>query len=404
MSLVLLVGVTWRLWLSPSEFPQVPLLRFAIALPTVFDRSALALLLASTVGSLVAGPAGLQRWRHLSLLVSVGCLMILFVTNQHRLQPWAFQISWVLLAIALCRAVIALRMLRVFVVSIYFFSGLSKIDYQFVYTTGREFLDGLVGLVGLSIELWPESLKIAVTLSFPVVEVFIAAALVARRTRTLAVLLAIGMHVTLFVLLGPLGLGHQPGVLLWNLVSAALVGLLFWKGPNAAGDSGIPADAPPRRYRLQPLAVGMLCVVSAAPLLEPLGRYDHWLAWGLYAPHNSRVRMLVDERAAEQLPDSLRAHLQPIAGDWPAVYVPLDRWSIDCLSVPIYPQARFQVGVAFAVLRESGIRSGFRLEVLSDSNRRTGQRTIDVIRNLDQLKLQLNRFTFNAIPRNDISP
>ncbi|QDS88869.1 hypothetical protein EC9_30640 [Rosistilla ulvae] len=407
VSLVLLVAATWRLWFSPEPFPQIPLLRLAVDLPPTIDPIAAAVMLIAAAAAAAVRSIRLQT---IALSTAAFSLVLLFVGDQHRLQPWAYQIFWMLIAIACCRAAVALRMIRILVVSIYLFSGISKLDYQFVYTIGRDFLGGLVGMTGQSIEGWPETLLVAATLSFPIGEIAIAVALVFARTRGAAVLAAIAMHLILFVLLGPLGLNHQPGVLIWNLVSATMVGLLFWKVSGGAGVDATQADKEsevPRaesqshlsRPHLQPLAVVMLAAVSAAPLLEPFGFYDHWLAWGLYAPHNSRVRLLIDERSIERLPASLQRHAVPIAAGSSTRQVNLDRWSIDCLSVPIYPQSRFQAGVALAVLQQSQLASGFRLELQSASNRRDGQRTIQEIGNQDQLKLHLNRYTFNALPR-----
>ncbi|QDV56318.1 hypothetical protein [Rosistilla oblonga] len=402
VSLMVLVAATWRLWFSPEPFPQIPLLRIAIDLPPAIDPIAAAVMLIAGLAALTLRSVRLQT---IALSTAAISLAFLFIGDQHRLQPWAYQIFWMLIAMACCRAAVAMRMMRILVVSIYLFSGISKLDYQFVYTIGRDFLGGLVGMAGQSIEGWPETLLVAATLSFPIGELAIAVALVFARTRGAAVLAAIAMHLTLFVLLGPLGLNHQPGVLIWNLVSATLVGLLFWKVGNGEGvnarntaeDEKVLRAEP--RGHFQPLAVVMLAAVSAAPLLEPFGFYDHWLAWGLYAPHNSRVRLLIDERSIDQLPASLQQHAVPIAAGSSTRQVNLDRWSIDCLSVPIYPQARFQAGVALAVLQQSQLTNGFRLELQSASNRRDGQRTIQEIGNQDQLKLQLSRFRFNGLPR-----
>ncbi|WP_145094927.1 hypothetical protein [Rosistilla carotiformis] len=396
ISLLLLVAVTWRLWFSPGPFPQVPLFRFAVALPTSIDSIVATLMV---IGSVLTISIRTARGQSFAMLMTAACLAVLFVADQHRLQPWAFQIFWFLIAMALCRAAVAMRMMRGLVVSIYLFSGISKLDYQFVYTTGREFLGGLVAMAGGSIETWPEMWKVAATLSFPVGELVIAVALIFARTRRPAVCMAVTMHLVLFLLLGPFGLNHQPGVLIWNLCSATLVGLLFWKLENGGSlkREEVLRSEPPTH--LQPLAVGLLAAVSVAPVLEPFGFYDHWLAWGLYAPHNSRVKLLVDERVVDRLPPSLRTHTTPVAEGSRTRQVNLDRWSIACLSVPIYPQSRFQTGVALAVLRQSQLNNGFWIEIQSDSNRRTGQRTVEEFGNLDQLKLQMSHYQLNALPR-----
>ena len=75
----------------------------------------------------------------------------------------------------------------------------------------------------------------------------------------------------------------------------------------------------------------------------------------------------------------------------------MDRWSLESLGVPIYPQDRFQVGVAMAVMRQSRTQA-FVVTVQSMSDRFTGKRSSNEFTNRDALEKELGRFLVNADP------
>jgi hypothetical protein len=114
------------------------------------------------------------------------------------------------------------------------------------------------------------------------------------------------------------------------------------------------------------------------PLLEPIGWCDHWLAWGLYAPRNSRTDLFIHDVAVAALPANLQPFLEADNDtDWRQLY--LDRWSLAARDVPIYPQARVQLGVAEAVIRRYDLRA-FQVVLLGPARRLTGAREHDTLR------------------------
>jgi hypothetical protein len=50
----------------------------------------------------------------------------------------------------------AIALARLIVISIYFYSALSKFDYSFLHTLGQQFLNALVGIFGASLDAWSE--------------------------------------------------------------------------------------------------------------------------------------------------------------------------------------------------------------------------------------------------------
>ncbi len=238
------------------------------------------------------------------------------------------------------------------------------------------------------------------------------------RMRKVASIAAIVLHATLLVVLGPIGLEHEPAVLVWNGFFIAQVIVLFLLPAFANDDrpatsnsgsepstftEGAGASVKSQRgqshsrWPIAEFAVGLAVIL---PLGESRGLWDHWLSWGLYSPRNSRVVVEVRTSAVDRLPDLVRP-LIDVDEDAPEMWsrVPIDAWSLTALGVPIYPQSRFQVGVAIALAEQAGFDREIRIVVLGMSDRFDGDRRQEVYRGLPQIRMAADRYLFNAAPR-----
>jgi len=422
-SLVLL-GTTWLLWTPQTRFPQIPLFGWVSNLPTGFDWLTFLSMLVSAAGLLLLSVIPfLQKLADRELYprcqqVLSGLFLTAFllsvVFDQHRLQPWAYQFALAFLILTWLKPERALRMLRLFVISIYFYSAISKCDASFVQTLGRQLAEGLFSSVGISTRFWePETLG-WIAAAFPLGEMLVAAGLFFRRTRTPALVAAIGMHVSLMLAIGPWGLNHYQGVLIWNVYFIIQDLLLFMKNPAlerrpaASNDTqAVSGSLSPRRVfgsERVALLLGWLAIL--APALEPTGYFDHWPAWGLYASRHDRVLLLVDEDARSRLPASLQPFIdspRPLSR-WCRVRV--ERWSLAELGAPLYPQARFQVGTAIAVGQllnqndaENPISPGVMVQLEGAAGRWTGKRKVNEFIGLKEVEGLSQRFWFNTHPR-----
>src|SRR5690606_29386070 len=108
----------------------------------------------------------------------------------------------------------------------------------FLHGLGQQFAATVAAWLGASIEDWPAAVRLAAAGLFPVGELLTAAGLVFRRTRVAAIILAFVMHGGLLALLGPWGLDHRPGVLLWNVYFLLQAVILFAPFREPEGDGG----------------------------------------------------------------------------------------------------------------------------------------------------------------------
>ena len=357
-----LLASTWPLWLGPAEFPQIPLLPRLILAPPWVDWLSLAVLLGGLAGVL----AGTPRVTPVAWLCVLTSGFVLVVLNQHRLQPWLYQLLFFGLIIVLSKPQRARSLLIGIVVSVYVYSALGKFDAEFLHTVGQQFWNGMLRIFGRPQGDGAEVPVVWIAL-LPLTELMLAAGLAWRPTRAVAGGGAMGFHLALLLLLSPLGLDHSWGVVLWNLQFAGQAWILFvWPAmqrrlaaaKTAAGFT--PQAAPPSAVGRVPgsptrwgnrLATGIAAAVIILPSTERLGFWDHWTSWALYAPHSSRVEVWIAGTAVAKLPASLRTILPSGSTDALWVRIPLERWSLAETKAPIYPQARFQLGVALELAR-----------------------------------------------------
>jgi hypothetical protein len=288
------------------------------------------------------------------------------------LQPWAYH-GWLYALVFAGAAPRSVRgYLTLLTISIYTYSALGKFDQQFLKTVGPSMIGTLMRFGGFEdggganerLKWWIES---AVFL-LPTTELAIAGMLGFVKTRRVGAVAAIVMHLSLVVILGPLGLGHSAAVLAWNLFLAVQAWILFFckDDPFLGHEVGNEAAFAQRPLIARLVVQGVVVAALVMPLFErrPAGEvygyWDHWLSWSLYSPHTSRVQIQVHESALADLPDVVGRFSQ-IGQDgdgW--VTVQIDRWSLAELAVPVYPQARFQLGLAHEIALQLRERNGTR--------------------------------------------
>jgi hypothetical protein len=396
-----LVAATWRLWIPHDHVPQVPLAFFAASWPEWFQWSALVGLIAGLVVTLFAvAPRIVQT----ALFMFAAGVTVLITGDQLRMQPWAYQFVILALVLALAADSEVLPLARLFIASFYIYSAITKLDHSFLHTLGQQFLSALGAAVGQSLDHWSERARLTAALAFPIGELAIGLALLASRLRRAAVVGAIVLHVLLLVILGPWGLHHKPGVLLWNAYFIAQDVIVFW--PGRAVQTAIrpathiqAATAGAGRFSTGAArAIALAAIVL--PLLGPTTWFDMWPSWGLYASNSERTLLLVHRQAVADLPTELQVYCE--AGDAsiePWLSLRIDRWVLESHDAPIYPQNRVQMAIATAIIARHQLAYRARIVRLSLADRWTGERISSVLASTAQIEAASNDYFFNARPR-----
>ena len=418
-----LIGVTWPLWLPHSAFPQVPLVSVAARCPHSFEWGVLAVWLGSLISLIFVSQ---RKYRSPICLIATIAALTLVAIDQHRLQPWVYQFLIVSLVLALADSDTACAAWRWLIIGIYAWSAWSKTDYGFLREHGPFLLDGLCRSLGITsgVRTWPESVQFGTSAMIPLFEFAVAIGLRWKPTRRYALVGAAMMHVSLLLALGPFGHQHQPGVLVWNVFFLIQNDVLFHQGPRFRWiylrnwghrrAAAIPAvakiDVTTQRLGNPPKPASLICEMGNAlawcvvfgalfwPILEPMGFCDHWPAWAVYAAKPERVIVFISPDEFSKLPDDLQQHidLQTSLDHWHPIRI--DRWSLESVRVPIYPQDRFHVGVAMAIARDFELAQ-IRVVIFGPANRWTGKRTFREYYGDRSLEDLAKTFRLNAKPR-----
>ncbi len=406
---LLLVAGSWRLWTPQSLFPRIPLFSVALRWSEPVDQWLTWVclgcwLLITAVLAIPKLPMNTARTAALLYALLFGLLVIL---DQHRLQPWGVHIAVCLLILTAFETQRMINWLVAFNASIYIYSALSKLDAQFLHTVGQDFLGGLLRVWPGALERLSQSARFWLAALFPIGELLCGLGLLWRPSRKVAWGMAIVMHATLIAILSPWGLSHSWGVLLWNALFIGL-NILTWRTVNQMARGKSSEAQPPATQasrtdgwslRCWRIGVTALCTAMLAlPLGERLGLVDHWLGWALYAPHSSRARLELLSGAVERQTPVVQRYVQidPVAlNAWD--YVAVERWSLQELGVPIYPQQRFYVGVALALARSNG--QSLRVTLLDAADRWSGARKQRVLENEGELNRASTNYWFNTQPR-----
>lgn len=376
-----MVAISWPLWVDLADFPAVPFVRWAPSLPRAWSWLGPLALVASL------GLGLTQRFGRAGMAASVPIFAALILGDQLRLQPWVYQYLVIASLLVLLPALHSMMFCRLFLVSIYFHSGLSKLDTAFAQEMGPLFLTTLARTLGVNASRMSDGMS----LLMPMGEIVVALLLLFRRTRVLGFLGALSIHSVLLLILGPWGLGHSTIVLVWNMALVVEEYFLFW--PYRGRPIGPMIWTP--MTKLAGLAIGLLCLL---PFGERSGLFDSWPSHALYASHCERSRI----EATTAVPDALAPFANRVPGSTRWV-LDFTRWCREVRGVPPYPQRRYANGVA-EWLAGRVIENESRDEVTRVSHWRradllNGERAASSFSGRDEIRDEGGRFWFNAHPR-----
>ena len=125
------------------------------------------------------------------------------------------------------------------------------------------------------------------------------------------------MHITLMLMLGPLGLQNAGSVLVWNLFFAVQLPLLFYprkkvlpdRPENGAINTTLPAETFAEnvdRFLPTQFWVRILFILVAFfPMASRFNWIDHWSGWELYASSSSYCTLRVASDEVLELPSPI---------------------------------------------------------------------------------------------------
>lgn len=248
------------------------------------------------------------------------------------LQPWAYEYSliftvyfwhdWEIEDESAKNRTIGL--VQIIIAGIYCWSGLQKLNFNFSH-------DILPSLFIPIQNLFP-SLNIPfgfLGIAIPVSEFLIGCGLLFRKTRNIAVSLAVAMHLIILSLL--IAKNYNSIVWFWNLTLIFANIFAFWKS-----DISLKAVLQIEKYSVRKVIV--LAVVSL-PILNFFGLWDSFLSGAYYSGNTEIPAIYINDEVFEKLPPTAKSSVFQTQNTNKKVLPPFE-WSIADTNAPVYLEER----------------------------------------------------------------
>jgi len=324
------------LWIGPRSYPLTPL---SSLFPVIGDTVALVLYVALFVLAGIALLAPKPGWPIAAFLAVMAAFCL---TDQTRWQPWVFQFSLLLGAMAVhswngADADGERRMLniaRLIVASTYIYSGLQKFNLNFME-------NDFPWLVQPVTNLFPSTEKVlrGFGAAAPFIQVAFGIGLLTHRFRSISLISAVAMHLFILAMFGPMGLDWNNVVWSWTAALAVFDVLLF---------SG--ADFSWREIiwsRRDPVHLAAIVLFAILPALSFFNLWDSYLSAALYSGNLTEAQIYLSDAGKASLPAAIASRAVHTSPDTNVVN--LQRWAIEDLNVTPYPETRVYKAIARSV-------------------------------------------------------
>ncbi len=313
-----------NLWISNRVFPLAPPFDFLYSIPNSIHIFFYIISMAC-LAFCVLKPS-IHRLLPVIMIAEIASCLL----DQNRWQPWEYQYLFMFFVLWYNKKNqdFALMLLIVIISSTYFYSGSQKFNPHYITLVWKKiFMEGLFRI--------PESISsqvIAMRLGYivPLFEMSFGILLFVKKTRKLAIVFSVAMHLTLMLVVGPGGVNYNLTVWSWNIAMIAFL-LLLWN--SKANYSEIKTLSKSSPNWLPVIAWSFL------PILNFVGCWDYFLSSSLYSgrvdvcfiklinpPENFELKKYYKKKNAS---DSL--NIETIA---------VQTWSMDEVDTPPFPQKR----------------------------------------------------------------
>jgi hypothetical protein len=321
------------LWTGPRSYPLTPVSSF---FPVIDGATAhvlyAGLFLAAAIALIVSRP----RW---IIAVFLAIVALFCLADQTRWQPWVFQYSLLLTAVALSswsgggvddRRV--LNIARLIVAGTYIFSGLQKINLNFVENDFPWIVQPITRLIPSAAHFFH-----GFGMAVPFVQVAFGIGLLTRRYRRVSLTLAVAMHLFILAMFGPAGLNWNDIVWPWTAEMAILDILLFSGAPEFSWREIVWGER-------DPVHVAAVVLFGVLPALSFFNLWDSYLSSALYSGNLTEAQIYLTDAGRASLPASIAPYVVRTSPD--TNVISLQRWAVEDLNVTPYPETRVYKAIA----------------------------------------------------------
>ena len=322
------LAMSSHLWIGPRSYPLAAVFDFLPQAGHPVDYALFAALFALAAAILVSPRP--QKFIAAFLAITV----ILCLLDQTRLQPWVFLYGFLLATLAVfswnnedvAGRNRALNIARLIMAGTYLFSGLQKINPNFMQNDFPWIVSPITDVVPAAARAlrW-------LGMAAPFIQVAFALGLLTRRFRRISLIAAISMHVFILGMFGPLGLDWNNIIWPWTAAMAVLDILLFTGKQEFSWHDIVWSGR-------HPYHAGILVVFIGLPLLSFVNLWDSYLSAALYSGNLTEAEIYTNDRGRNSLPERFKAYLVHTSDDTNVLNI--QRWAIEDVNVMPYPEVR----------------------------------------------------------------
>jgi uncharacterized membrane protein YphA (DoxX/SURF4 family) len=351
--LVFCVGLIMssHLWIGPRTYPLAPVLSF---LPSSIYPADLFLYGALFV---LAGAILVSARPQKFIFAFLGVVIVFCLLDQTRWQPWIYQFGFLLAALALFSwdsddaegREQALNIARLIVATTYIFSGLQKLNLNFINNDFPWIVEPITNAFPAA-----RGPLYALGVAAPFIQVGFGVGLLTQKFRRISLILAISMHAFILVMFGPFGRDWNDVVWPWTAAMAGLDLLLFTSKQKFSVREIFWGSR-------HPYHICVLVLFAILPFLSFFNLWDSDLSSALYSGNLTEATIYVGDEGRDSLPASIKAYLVHTSPNTSVLNI--QRWAIEDLNVLPYPETRVYKKIAKDVCARSQLPADFVLVV-----------------------------------------
>jgi hypothetical protein len=214
---------SYKTWITERLYPVIPPLDLLKNVPDFLHQLLFGFSLLALLAILFFKT---NRWLLIALFFSEVLSCSLDVV---RWQPWEYMYLCFLLIfiINFYKPKNILVVSHIFLISIYLFSGLHKLNREFLSTVWLNMV--LVNFFGISMDFILKYKLFFTGLLIPVIEVILAILLLLSKSKKKISYVLISMHLSILMLIGPFGLKYNSVIWPWNLAMIFILVIIYSK-------------------------------------------------------------------------------------------------------------------------------------------------------------------------------
>lgn len=323
--------LSYKLWITDRKFPVIAFVENLPQLPSYLDQLPVLALIALLILQLIFQ-------KRILFFISLFVLCYLLCQDLMRWQPWVYLNGLFLFPFCFSskKEKNLFSYYRIILIGIYFWSGFYKLNIGFAE---HVFVDSIRQVFNINLTKYSY-----LAYSIPITEILIAVALIFQKTRKLASILAIFIHLGILLWLSPIGGNNNSVIIPWNLMMIAFIYLCF-----------IRQDDQPLVSSTQIRSFPSLIALSVVflPILYTFGYWPYYFSFNLYSGQGKSFYISLDEEDFLNEDESFRNSC------YSSVYIndqnniKLSSWSYRALNVPTPNDEKIYIKVAEEICKKA---------------------------------------------------